>query len=431
VYIQLGNGDGTFQAPTSAITGSGPLAVADLNGDGKLDLFLQGDPSVGQVYLGNGDGTFSNSRSYFLNANSQSGVAIGDFNLDGKLDIAVSNTVLLSNGNGTFQGVPFGVVPDLAIAAVTGNFDKGAAPGVAIGSNQQIGSSYFYNVYILSNDGKGALSLARTYPLPGPSSGIVTADFNGDGNLDLMVFGTDPITQKWGYSVLLRNGDGTFRASSFNPQNAPAPVQYSIVAGDFNGDHKTDVAVTSGNATLAFLAGKGDGTFAAPAYIFDAGATYLTSGDFNGDGKLDIAAGGRGGPGSTQITALVYGNGDGTFQAAVFPPSLNDFAAQFSADVNNDGNPDLISQDQVALGKGDGTFTVLPPLGPQRFLVNGVADLNSDSKTDLLVTYYGGSVHPLQTGVPIGEWRRDFRFADQCSRNGSSALQWARCRHEW
>jgi hypothetical protein len=81
----------------------------------------------------------------------------------------------------------------------------------------------------------------------------------------------------------------------------------------------------------------------------------------------------------------------------------NGFAVQFSADVYDDGKPDLISQDQVALGKGDGTFTVLPTLlGPQNSLVNGVADLNRDGKTDLLVTFYGGSSHPLQTGVLLG-----------------------------
>jgi FG-GAP-like repeat len=396
-YILLGNGSGSFGGPSLAFPGNGPLAAIDLNGDGKLDLFLE-NQSVGQVYLGNGDGTFSNAGNYFLYGSSLSQMATGDFNSDGKLDIAVSPNVLLGNGNGTFQGVPFGSIPDTAVAAITGNFDKTGSPGVAILSNQQIGSTYLYNVYILSNDGKGALSLAHTYPLPGPGYGIVGADFNGDTNLDLMVFSTDPITQKWSYNVLLGNGDGTFRAPSFNPQNAFAPTQYSIVVGDFNGDHKPDVAVTSSNDTLAFLAGNGDGTFAAPAYIFDANATYLTSGDFNGDGKLDIAAAGN--SGTTAVTALLYGNGDGTFQAAILPPSLNGFAARFSADVNNDGKPDFIAFNQVALAKGDGTFTVLPAIG--LYAINGVSDLNSDGKTDLLVTYYGGSSHPQQTGVLPG-----------------------------
>jgi hypothetical protein len=393
VFILLGNGDGTFQAPTPAFTGSGPLVAADLNGDGKVDLFLQADGPVGQVYLGNGDGTFSNPSSYFLIVSSGAGIAIGDFNLDGKLDVAGGNAILLGTGNGTFQGIPFGVVPSTPFATVTGTvtgkFDTRGAPGVAVLSNAA-GSS---NVYILSNDGKGVLSLAHTYALQVPPWGIVTADLNGDGNLDLMVFGTDPLSDTWNYSVLLGNGDGSFQSPVFYPQNVNGTDFYSIVVGDFSNDGKLDVATSISETNLAFLRGNGNGTFAAPVYLFDAGATYLVSGDFNGDGKLDIAIAGETG------TGFLYGNGDGTFQPAVFPANLSSFSVAFSADLNNDGHADLVSAYQVALGKGDGTFTVLPMLS---YAVDGVADLNGDGKADLFVTFYGTSSHAIQTGVLLG-----------------------------
>jgi hypothetical protein len=400
IYILRGNGDGTFQAPTSAITGSGPLAAADLNGDGKLDLFVTSDPTVGQVYLGNGDGTFSNTISYFLAAH-QSVVATGDFNSDGKIDLIAGNDVLLGNGNGTFQGVPFGAVPNHPSVAVTGRFDKTGSPGVAVVSNQQIGTTYFYNVYILSNDGKGALSRAHTYALQAPGAGTVTTDINGDGNLDLIVFGSDPTTNNWSYSVLLGNGDGSFQPPVYHPQNTPGSAGPStIVVADFNGDHKPDIAVglAGGAGTLALLRGNGDGTFAAPAYFYDGDASYLVSADFNGDGKLDIAAGGVAG------TAILYGNGDGTFQAAVFPPSLGGFAVQSSADFNNDGNADLVSTGGVALGKGDGTFTLVPLSVPSNLIysLDGVADLNGDGKADLLITSSTATGHPTQDGTLLG-----------------------------
>jgi hypothetical protein len=347
--ILLGNGDGTFQAPTPVISGNGRLAAADVNADGKLDLVLEADPTVAETYLGNGDGTFSNASNYVLSLPGYPGIiqpswiAIADFNLDGKPDVAAGNAVLLGNGNGTFHGIQLGVVPGVGPAAITGDFENNGTPDVALLSNPEIGTTYYYNVYILRNNGAGALSLIHTYTLQEPGYGVATADFNGDGKLDLVVFGTDPITEEWSYSVLLGNGDGSFQSPVFYPQNIITAAEiYSIVIGDFNNDSHPDIAVSSANSSFALLLGKGDGTFAAPVYYFDGGAGWLVTADFNGDGKPDIAAGGATG------TALLFGNGDGTFQAAVFPSNSKNFEAQFTADFNNDGKADLMSAGQVA-----------------------------------------------------------------------------------
>jgi hypothetical protein len=122
IYILLGNGDGTFQAPaevvsgTVPLSGTGALAGADFNGDGKRDLIwgqrdgVLGTPNLGEIYLSNGDGTFSNTSSYALNplsTPSSTGVAVADFNGDGKPDVAIGNTVLLGNGDGTSCGIEF------------------------------------------------------------------------------------------------------------------------------------------------------------------------------------------------------------------------------------------------------------------------------------------------------------------------------------
>jgi hypothetical protein len=402
-YVLLGNGDGTFQTPTVAFPGTGSLAAADLNGDGKLDLVNYA--AVVQIYLGNGDGTFSNASNYLPTlANSSSfDIGVADFNLDGKLDIAAGNGVLLGLGTGTFQGIQLGVIPGTPAAAVTGDFDKNDTVDVATISSDTL--------YILSNNGVGQLTLTHTYGLQQPGYGIVTADFNGDGNLDLAVLGVDSTNEYWSYSIFLGNGDGSFQSPVTYSQNVLAGTTFgpdAIVVADFNGDQRFDLAVAvPEDHSLAVLLGNGDGTFASPIYYYDAGNTTLLVSDFNGDGKLDIAVG-SGAVSSSPQTAILFGNGDGTFQPAAFPASLNNFVAQFTGDLNNDGKPDLMSAVQVALGNGDGTFTLLPVLSVQSLgVVDALADLNGDGKLDALVPDLGvllgngdGTFGPL-IGAPV------------------------------
>jgi len=420
-YVLLGNGDGTFQKPTSVIPGKlGELATADVNGDGKLDLVVQPYAREVQIYLGNGDGYFANSENYVLSLPIQGagqgvlGIVVADLNGDGKLDIAGGNGVLLGNGDGTFQGIPLSVVPkgiwppSGSIAAVVARFDNAGAPGMAVLGNG--------GVSILTNDGSGSLSLAHTYPLQGGGSIISVRDFNGDGNLDLLVIGSNSDlegTPVLDYAVLLGNGDGSFRSAVSYPLFAAGCSSISAVTAGFRGYYGLDVAIAisqGSGAALIVLWGNGDGTFS-PFWVSEIGLNPLLVADFNYDGIPDLAGGAIDPSTNVQGTAILQGNGDGTFAYPDFPiPFSAGFVALATADLNNDGKPDLLSSNQVALGVnpvslGNGAFTLLPPLFPLGSAVISpvTADFNGDGKLDLVVTVNDANTgYPAQSGILLG-----------------------------
>jgi hypothetical protein len=224
----LGNGDGTFQPPVVAISsaqlngsmflGSLPLfAAADLNGDGKSDLVLQDFyqnstiiPFV-EIFLSNGDGTFATGDSYFENGMltyPYGSILIADFNDDHKPDVAAIDTVLIGNGDGSFQGnrafdAGSFVVP---MFGTIGDFNGDGNPDLATISDQ---------LYIFLNDGSGNLSLANTYSGSSyPPGAIATTDLNGDGKLDLVFQGF--VNSNTGLFTMLGNGDGSFGRRTFS-----------------------------------------------------------------------------------------------------------------------------------------------------------------------------------------------------------------------
>jgi hypothetical protein len=316
--VLLGVGDGTFQEKGSYGTAGviANVALADVNGDGKLDMLASGCAykdcftGVVTVHTGNGDGTFAGGFYVFGTGGMfPSSPAVADFNGDGKLDLVVSNC-----GNGCNTG--------------TGTV------GVLLGN----GDATFQTVVTYGSGGVGA-------------NKVVVADVNGDGKPDLIVpnscasSGSCPIGPG-SVGVLLGKGDGTFQAAV--TYGSGGDYAFSVAVADINGDGKLDVLVANscGNSNcstpgpLGVLLGNGDGTFQ-PVIPYNSG-TYLgriALADVNGDGKLDVVTT----SGSVDVMVLL-GNGDGTFQAPVFIYGTGGFGANglAVADVNGDGRPDLM-----------------------------------------------------------------------------------------
>src|SRR5438445_3782283 len=272
--VLLGNGDGTFQSAVNYDAGTNPVSVAvgDFNGDGKPDLAVVNSGSTNlAVLLGKADGTFQSAVNYDTGTSPNS-VAVGDFNGDGKLDLVVGGStvsVLLGNGDGTFQAAVNSGTGGGSIAAADLNGDGKLDVTVVNGSG----------VSVLTGNGDGTLQAAVSYAAGTNPNSVAIGDFNNDGKPDLAVANNDSSAKN--VSVLLGNANGTFQ-DAVNYSVAAGP--YSVAVSDFNGDGRPDLAVAT-DVGITLLLGKGDGTFQL-AVNYSAGSypKFVTAGDFNGDG---------------------------------------------------------------------------------------------------------------------------------------------------
>ena len=355
------------QSPTFSIRSYPLLAnnhiAVDLNGDGILDLAGAG-ANAAAVMLGNADGTFRPRVNFPAGGQTQD-LAAGDFNSDGKQDLALTINS-----------------PQITLSLLTGNGDGTFNPPV---------------------------NFPNTTGFDAPV--IVASDVNNDTRLDLLIAHTlacftAPCVASDDLTIMLGNGDGTFNSSQIDVGIGMS----EIAVGDFNRDGNKDLAMSGSSARLYLLRGNGDGTFVPqPTMTLIPGESHIGEdgtdidvGDFNRDGIQDLVVavslnGSR--------TVVLIGNGDGTFRAPhiITEPNIRIPQYQAVADYNGDGSQDLAlslgwgfqGMIEILKGNGDGTFQPLvlyDPAPSDSSTAGGdliAADFNRDGKPDLALQVRG------------------------------------------
>jgi uncharacterized protein (TIGR03437 family) len=308
VWILLSLGGGSFKTPVrlamptlnNSSVSADTLAAGDFNGDGRQDLVVGTAYGDGvYVFLGNGDGTFQAPVQYTTGGNVTS-VAVADFNGDGKLDIAACGYsssppananagILLGNGNGAFQSVRsltgFGAGP---YSLVVADFNNDGKPDLAIANQGTPGDANDVGgVLVFLGQGNGSFQSPTSYPAGINPNFITAADVNGDGAQDLLV-ATGAPNFTYDVAVLRGVGNGTFGSTALFPTDyGPA----WIAVADLNGDGKPDLAIAHccGDTDTTFMLGNGDGTFQPDVHLaasVSPGALLLT--DLNGDTRPDL-----------------------------------------------------------------------------------------------------------------------------------------------
>jgi uncharacterized repeat protein (TIGR01451 family) len=408
-----------FAAAKSYTVGTGPntVATADFNGDGKADLAVanRGSGNV-SVLLGNGDGTFQSAVNYDAGIAAPEEIFVGDFNGDGKWDVLVfiagdaansvvgEVSVLLGNGDGTFQAGKLTALSVYATKIGVGDFNRDRKSDLVVG---EFNTSVSLSIRAGNGDGTFQAAVPVMNPMPCAPGvagtyclAFVAADFDKDGKMDLIVAGGP------GLEVLLGNGDGTFRNGS-NISVADGYAVGFVATSDLNADGTADLLVMSAYSKCEGLncqstthwsvfLGDGNGGFGTEK-VFATGSSSrdefgfgssdgignILTGDFDGDGKPDIVdrhsvktSSFPGAP-STVTMEVRLGLGDGTFAPPIVFPDVG--IPGVAADLNGDKLADL-----VMIGAS-----------------NDVDALLNDSQTsgaDLSLTQTGATPEPVGVG---------------------------------
>jgi large repetitive protein len=391
IEVLRGNGDGTLEKPAVYHAIANPVAVAagNFSGNGRMDLAVAS--AEGVTVLGNdGSGHFAVVSSLSLE-NPARALAAADLKGDGRDDLVTANTdgtltVLEGDGSGHFHALAANKAGSGALSSlVAGDFNKDGRADIAVteaGSNK---------VTVLLGRGDGSFEPGVSYTVGNAPAAVIVADVKGDGGRDLIAVNQAANT----FSVLMGNGDGSFKpAVDYTAGNAPI----AIAAGAFNvGGHTDLLILNAGDATISMAAGHGDGSFqAAPSYRTELEQKSIAAGDLNGDGRQDLVVTSFCGSDtdcrSNGTASVLLAGTDGKYKPAATYTLGSGPVAVTLADLNGDKKLDLI-----ALNRNDKTLTVMPGLGngkfgeAQTYSVAGsprallVGDFNGDGKLDIAV----------------------------------------------
>jgi hypothetical protein len=300
VSVLLGKPDGSFEAPI-IFQDSCPSAIAsgDLNGDGNQDLVTVALCGTGygevSTLLGDGKGHFKLYKN-FSTGREPAGLALADFNGDGKLDVALTNAGYNGQGESlmVFVGDGKGGLgkPTIYPYHLKGGNPGAVAAGDLTGNGRidlavAVSSDKGYFVEALLNDGTGKLTLSGKYPVTGIGGDIKLADLSGSGHLDIAVAG-----YQTALNILLNKGNGEFKKSATYPSCHQCGGPNTIVVADFNMDGIPDIACTGNlgqRGANGIFYGKGKGKFKPEVTIPNVeGGAGVTSGDFDHNGSPDL-----------------------------------------------------------------------------------------------------------------------------------------------
>ena len=394
---------------------SAKITAADVAARGTASVTVMnpgpgGGPSNSVFFPVTVSGTVGFIRGSKISLGGPTSVVTGDFNHDGFSDAAFAEgnllqiTVLLSNGDGSFQppvSYSVGCYADTLIAA---DFNGDGNLDLVTSSSSDCSGFVFEDNTLLGN-GDGTFQPALISPGVDAQDRIA-GDFNGDGSLDLISVYTSCTCEE----IQLGNKDGTFQDPKFI---ALTSFSYSGAAGDFNRDGKLDFVVANGGTfDMTVFLGKGDGTFSqGQTYDTDGYPLSVTVADLDNDGKLDAAVA------SGNIVSIFFGNGDGTFHRAVHQRTGISAKTVIAGDFDGDGDIDLVTANfgdktvTVLLSDGHGDFPdhlayflVKPPAGGSSEIL-AAGDFNNDGRLDLIACDFRDSaaILMLQSEMALSE----------------------------